>query len=147
MKYSVHVDINRPIKHVVALFDDPDNMYKWMRGLKEIEHLEGEPGKAGAKSKLTFVIGKRDVEMIEVIEKRNLPEEFVGVYEAGQVVNRVSNRFEATGGSSTRYTSDVEFRFGSLSMKVMGWLMPGAFKKQTLQFLNDFKDFAERERN
>jgi hypothetical protein len=28
-------------------------------------------------------------------------------------------------------------------MKLIGWLMPGAFKKQSQKYLNDFKDFAE----
>lgn len=30
-------------------------------------------------------------------------------------------------------------------MKLFGWLMPGAFKKQSQKYLDMFKEFAEKE--
>jgi len=39
--------------------------------------------------------------------------------------------------------SESEFEFAGFGMKLIGFLMPGAFKKQSLKYLTDFKDFAE----
>ncbi|MEO2058942.1 MAG: SRPBCC family protein, partial [Mesonia sp.] len=39
--------------------------------------------------------------------------------------------------------SESEFQFSSFAMKVMGFLMPGAFKKQSLKYMKDFKAFVE----
>ncbi len=82
MKYSVEIDVNVPRHRFVELFDDPQNLPKWQQGLLSIEHLSGAPGQPGAKSRLLFAFGKRTMEMIETITKRDLPTEFNGTYEA-----------------------------------------------------------------
>ena len=43
-----------------------------------------------------------------------------------------------------RYTTEQEFQFKGF-MKIMAFLMPGAFKKQSMQYLKDFKAFAENQ--
>lgn len=142
MKYTVSIDINLPRSRVIELFDDTENLYKWQRGLQKFEPLSGEPGQLGAKSKLVFKMGKRDMELIETITKRDLPDAFNGTYEAKGVFNVVHNRFIETGPDKTRWESENEFRFRSL-MKVIGFLMKGAFPRQSLKYMQDFKAFAE----
>ena len=44
----------------------------------------------------------------------------------------------------TRWISESEFQFSSLGMKLMAFLMPGAFKKQSMKYAVDFKNFAEK---
>jgi hypothetical protein len=115
-----------------------------MKGLQRFEHLSGTPGQAGAKSKLIFKMGKRDFEMIETISVRNLPKEFTGTYEAGGVVNIVKNSFVEIGDKDTNYISENEFQFKGI-MKVIAFIMPGAFKKQSFRYMVDFKNFVESE--
>ena len=91
MKYTAEVEINQPLKKVVELFDNPDNMKNWMEGLQSFETISGTPGQEGAKAKMHFKMGKREIEMIETITKRNLPEEFTGTYEAKGVFNIAKN--------------------------------------------------------
>ena len=40
--------------------------------------------------------------------------------------------------------SENEYRFSGLLMRLVGLLMPGAFRKQSLQHMQDFKAFAEQ---
>ena len=143
MKYSISAVINKPIDGVVAKFDNADNMKHWMRGLQSFEHLEGEAGKAGAKTKMVFLNGKRRIEMVETIEESNLPESMHTSYEAKGVFNTIHTKFEDIDGKSTRYVNEQEFKFSGLGMKFIGMLMPGAFKKQSMIYLNDFKAFVE----
>ncbi len=56
-------------------------MYKWMNGLEKFEPISGNPGQVGAKSKLTFKMKNRKMEMIEAIRVKDLPREFSGTYE------------------------------------------------------------------
>lgn len=142
MKYSVSITIDKPVNEVVALFDNVDNMKKWMEGLESFEPLDGTPGEVGARSRLRFKMGKREIEMIETITAKNLPEEFTGTYEAKGVFNIVRNSFEPLPGNKTKYTTEQEFQLKGF-MKLMGLLMPGAFKKQSMKYLQDFKAFAE----
>lgn len=144
MKYTTEIEINKPIDEVVALFDNPDNMGEWMEGLQSFEPISGTPGQPGAKSRLKFKMGKREVEMIETITVRNLPEEFTGTYEADGVFNVVKNRFVKLAPDRTKYITEQEFQFRGW-MKLLGLLMPGAFKKQSRKYQADFKQFAERQ--
>ncbi len=142
MKFTVETDINQPIDKVIELFDNADNMSKWMEGLQSFEHISGTPGQPGAQSKLKFKMGNREVEMTETVTVRNFPDEFSGIYEAQGVNNIVKNKFVKISEDRTRYITENEFQFKGF-MKILGFLMPGAFKKQSIKYLNDFKTFAE----
>lgn len=142
MKYTCEIEINKPVEEVVELFDSVDNLYKWMEGLEKFEPLEGTPGQPGARSKLHFKMGKREIEMIETITSKNLPEEFSGTYEAKGVYNIINNSFIPAGENKTRYVSKQEFQMKG-ALKLMAWLMPGMFKKQTMKHMKAFKRFAE----
>ncbi len=144
MKYTIEVEINQPVNKVIELFDNPDNMKKWMEGLQSFETISGTPGQEGAKSKLHFRMGNRELEMIETITKRNLPDEFSGTYEAKGVYNIVKNFFIPSGDRKTKYVTEQEFQFKGF-MKLMATFMSGAFKKQTLKYMNAFKEFAEKQ--
>ncbi|MEX0967617.1 MAG: SRPBCC family protein [Bacteroidia bacterium] len=146
MKYTNEVIINLPRERVVELFDNPDNLKHWQPGLKSFEHISGEAGKPGAKSQIKYEMGKRKIEMVETIIKRDLPDEFSAVYETKGVWNEQRNLFIPIGPDKTRYLSEAEFRFSGF-MKLIGWLMPGAFKKQSQKYLDDFKTFAESQGN
>lgn len=144
MKYTCKIEINQPLSKVISLFDNPDNLKKWMEGLQSFEHLSGEPGQPGAKSLLKFQMGKRKMEMTETITVRNLPEEFSGFYEMDGVINNIKNSFTAISDDKTLYTTDNEFiikKFGI--MKLLAFLMPGMFKNQSMKYLGSFKKFAE----
>lgn len=80
--------------------------------------------------------------MIETITVRNLPDEFSGIYEAQGVNNIVKNKFVKISEDKTKYITENEFQFKGL-MKIIGFLMPNTFKKQSMKYLNDFKKFAE----
>jgi hypothetical protein len=145
MKYTTEIEINLPVEKVVSLFDNPDNLKKWMKGLVSFEPVSGVPGQVGAKSRLMFNMQGRKIEMIETITVRNLPAEFSGTYEAKGVYNIVRNRFADIGNGRTNYSTEQEFRFSGF-MKIIGMLMPGTFKKQSMKYLEDFKVFAEGEK-
>ena len=87
-------------------------------------------------------MGKREIEMIETVHVRDLPDRFDGTYDAKGVHNIIKNRFEEVDENTTRWLSEQEFHFKGF-MKVMAWVMPGAFKKQTMLYLSRFRDWAE----
>lgn len=142
MKYTCELVVNVPRERMIELFDNPDNLSKWQPGLVSFEHQSGEPGRPGAKSKLLFDMNGRKVEMIETITARNLPDEFSGTYEAKGVHNLNENYFHEDGPDRTRWVLDTEFQFSGF-MKIMAFFMGGAFRKQTMEHMENFKKFAE----
>ncbi|MBX7041362.1 MAG: SRPBCC family protein [Ignavibacteria bacterium] len=144
MKFTVQTEIDLPVTKVVELFDNPENLKHWQPGLVSFEHLSGTPGQPGAKSRLRYKMGKREIEMIETITVRDLPAEFSGTYEAEGVVSTVKNFFKPVSENKTLYITENEFSFSGF-MKVIGFLMPGAFKKESQKYLLQFKEFAEKQ--
>ncbi|NNJ81926.1 MAG: SRPBCC family protein [Flavobacteriaceae bacterium] len=143
MKYTTEVIIDLPREEVINKLDNPDNMKYWQRGLLNYELLEGSPGAEGAKMKLEYKMGKREMAMTETITKNLFPSEFHANYDTKGVHNVQKNFFHDIDGTKTKWVSESEFQFANFGMKLMGWLMPGAFKKQSQKYLNDFKNFAE----
>ena len=142
MKYTVEIDIDLPHDKVIELFDSTDNLYKWQKGLQSFEHLSGDPGQPDARSKLQFKMGKREIDMIETVTLRQLPDRFDGTCDAQRVHNVVRNIFTEQVPGKTRWASENEFQFSGF-MKVMAVLMRGAFSKQSLKYMQAFKAFAE----
>lgn len=142
MTYEISIEINKPIEDVTALFKDRTNDKLWMKGFQKKTPIEGNEGEEGAKCNVEFKMGKRHFKMEEEIVKINLPEEYTTTYTTPKVFNVVKNFFEKIDVNSTNYRTQQDFQFKGF-MKIMAFLMPGAFKKQSMQYLKDFKAFAE----
>lgn len=143
MKYTCEITIDRPLQEVIEKLDNAENMKHWQRGLLSYEVTQGTPGQEGAKMQLNYQMGKRQMSLTETITKRNFPHEFEATYDTKGVHNIQKLNFEETPDGKTKWVSDCEFQFQGFGMKLMGWLMPAAFKKQSLKYMQDFKAFVE----
>lgn len=144
MKYSIETTIDLPRDEVVRKLDSTDNLKHWQTGLIGVEHLSGTPGEVGAKMKLKYKFGKREMELVETIIKRKFPEEFHATYDAKGMHNIQQNYFRENSDGQTTWRSQNEFIASSFLLRLMIFLMPGAFKKQTRKYMEDFKSFAEK---
>ncbi|MFO7720004.1 MAG: SRPBCC family protein [Gillisia sp.] len=143
MKYSHEIIIQLPREEVISKMEKPENFKFWQKGFISYQHVSGNKGEVGCRSKLVYTMSGREIEMIETIIKSNLPKELHTTYETKGLYNIQKNYFEEESGNSTRWVSYTEFRFSGF-MKLIGKLMPGTFKKQSFQFMKDFKAFAEK---
>lgn len=145
MKYTTEIVIHKPLNDVVKKMDSIENMKHWQEGLVSTEHISGTPGEFGAKMKLNYNFGNKKMELIETITKRNFPDEFHATYNTKGMHNIQQNYFESTVEGYTKWTSKNEFQPTTFAMNAMLFLMPRAFKKQTLKFMTNFKNFVENE--
>lgn len=153
MKYTVSIEISLPREKVAQLLADPAHLPKWLRGLVLHEPLNGEHGQVGTKSRVVMQMGQQTFEGTETITRREpvdlhgIPRESV-VYFEREIVgmgmwNAARERLTEAGPETTLWESENEYRFNGLMMRLVGLLMPGAFRKQSLQHMQDFKAFAE----
>lgn len=144
MKFKCSVTIDLPIDRVIQLFDNPNNLKEWQDGFVSFEHLSGTPGETGAKSLIKYKHGKREMELIETITVKNLPEEFSGTYEHKHMDNTLKNSFVALSDQQTRLDCYIHYtKFKAFVPKIMAFLMPGMYRKFTQKWLDQFKKFAE----
>ncbi len=149
MKYTVCVEINKPLQEVLDVFLDPTQAQYWMEGLEEMKHESGTQGEVGSKSTLTFSMNNRTITMTETIVSKQLPEEMTFEYDdlSGKVYNIVRCEFEAIDEYKTEYRTVNTFEFKGFVMKTFGFLFPSMFKNQSKKYLQNFKNHVERPKN
>jgi len=111
-------------------------------------------GQVGTESRVVMQTGKQKLECIETITRREpadlhgIPEGSVVRFEreivGGGMWSAVRNRLTESGPETTLWECENEYRFSGVLMRLVGLLMPGAFRKQSLQHMQDFKAFAEQ---
>lgn len=143
MKYTTEIKVCLPLEAFAKKMDNPENLKHWQKGLTSAEHLSGDPGVLGSKMKLTYKFGNRKMELIETITKINFPHEFHANYTSKSAQNIQQNFFESTEDDCTKWISKNEFIPLNLVMRILMFIMPSTFKKQTLKYMQDFKNFAE----
>ncbi|MBT8219308.1 MAG: SRPBCC family protein [Bacteroidia bacterium] len=143
MKYSIQTIIDAPLDKFIAIMDDPERMIHWQRGLVGHEFVEGEPGKPGSKMRLDYDLKGRKFSLMETVISSDLPNSFEATYEMPGMYNAQVNTFESTPDGQTRWTTDAEFTSDKFLYKIMMFLMPGQFKKQSRIIMDDLKAYVE----
>ena len=143
MKYTSKIIVELPLDQFMEKMDNSENMKHWQKGLVNCEQLEGNPGEIGAKMKLGYKFKNREMELIETITHKKFPNELNVTYTTKGMKNHVENLFEQTPEGHTKWTSTSEFIPENFMMKLMTTFMKGAFRKQSMKYMMDFKNFAE----
>lgn len=141
MNYTIETEINKPFDTVIALFNDVDNYQKWMPGIVSHTILKGQSRNIDTQSIFIFKMGGRTFEMEETV-LQNDRTEIMSKFIANGVINMQRTHFSEIGEGKTLYRVHESFQLKGF-MKIIGFLMPGSFKKQTGQFVDAFKEFVE----
>ena len=154
MKFTVSIEIALPRERVVQLLADPAHLSKWLRGLVLHEPLNGVHGQVGTTSRVVLRMGKQTMECTETITRREpanlhgIPRDSVVHFDREIVAtgmwNAVRDRLTEAGPETTLWAQENEYRFSGLPMRWVAPFMRGAFRKQVLQHMQDFKAFAEQ---
>jgi hypothetical protein len=154
VKYTVSIELALPRERAAQLLADPEQLPKWLRGLVLHEPLRGAHGQAGTQSRIVMQMGNQTFECTETVTRREpvdlraIPSGVVVRFDREIVAkgmwSAVRDRLSEAGPQTTRWESESEYRFSGLLMRLVGFVMPGAFRKQSQQHMQDFKAFAEQ---
>nr|WP_240670157.1 SRPBCC family protein [Actinoplanes solisilvae] len=148
------MEIALPRERVAQLLADPAVLPQWLRGLVLHEPISGIHGQVGTVSRVVLQMGKQKMEATETITRREpgdlheIPSEAVVQFEreivGAGMWSAARERLTEAGPQKTLWQSENEYRFSGVLMRLVGLLMPGAFRKQSRQHMQDFKAFAEQ---
>ena len=143
MKFTLVLPIARSRPEVWKAFDNIENMKIWQPTLIKFDIISGTAGQLGAVSRLTYAEGKREFFLTETVTQRAEPDRFDGFYENDFAVNTINNTFIAISDNETLWKMEVEFKFKTLLMKVVGPLMKKNFVARSEKDMARFKKFVE----
>ena len=142
MRYTLSNTINKPLEEVIEKFKDSEGAKKWMEGLQKIEPISGTPGEVGAKTNFYFIHKNKEMIIEETILEQNLPDQIKFAYHSSMGYNEVEMRFEPISDQSVRQINNSYFELKGI-MKLMSFLMKGLFKKQSMKYMDGFKNYVE----
>lgn len=144
MKFALELPIQKSRDEVWKAFDNPENTKLWQPSLVNFETSSGIQGQPGAVSKLTYKEGKREFSLIEKVTHRAEPDRFDVVYENEFADNSVRNTFVIVNDNETLWRMEVEFKFKTLIMKLIGPSMKTNYILRTERDMQRFKEFVEK---
>jgi len=143
MKYTVSNNIDKSIEVVSDKFMEPDGALQWMEGLEKIERLSKESYIVGAKSRFHSLHKNKKFVIDETILEQNMPNQIKFGFTSSMGYNEVEMVFEKLNNNSTKQINNSYFKLKGI-MWLLGPLMKGMFKKQSMKYLDAFKEFAEK---
>jgi len=146
VKFTCTTEINLPIRKVVELYVNKNNLKEWQKELISYDHISGIPEEVGAVTRLKY----KSVTIFETITFKNIAFEINGEYEHKRsektiLVHKASNRFSSLKENRTLYEMEIEtIKIFGILPKLMSLVMGGAAKKYYQNLLYQFKKFAEK---
>lgn len=146
MKYKGSVIIHKPREIVTTLFIDPNYNKEYQDGFVKKELISGNLGQNGAKSKMYYSDGKRDMVLTETIIKNDLPSSFEAFYHHKHMDNTMKCTFIEINSQKTEYKYEYEYtRINWFLPKLLAILFPSIYKKQGDKWMQQFKEFVEKQ--
>lgn len=143
MKYTLSNTIDKPLEEVVEKFKDENGLKHWMEGLQKVVRVSGNPHTVGAKSEFHFIHKNKEMVIHETILEENLPHQIKFAYRSPMGNNEVEMKFEKISENGVKQINESYFEFKGM-MKLMAFLFKGMFKKQSMKYMNGFKDYVEK---
>ncbi|SDB44925.1 hypothetical protein SAMN03097699_1411 [Flavobacteriaceae bacterium MAR_2010_188] len=144
MKYQNEIVITAPIGEVYPKFCNPEHLRNWQRGLTTLEHISGNPQKEGSRTKMVYNLNGQKMELLQTIEKIVSPNEFSVIFGSEGMDNFQNNLFSENQRGDTIWVSKNEFIPLNFKMRLFMALFPSTFKKQSRQYMKNFKKYMEQ---
>ena len=144
MKFALELPLQKSRDEVWKAFDNPENTKIWQPSLVNFENISGTQGQPGAVSKLTYKGSKREFSLIEKVTHRAEPDRLDVVYENEFADSSVRNTFVIVNDNETLWRMEVEFKFKTLIMKLIGPSMKTNYMLRTERDMQGFKEFVEK---
>ena len=127
-KYSVRIDIDRPIEEAWEVLMDESRMGEWLEGYKSMELIEGEPLTVGSKHRMIFEEDGQEMSFTETVTAINPPTEFSFDFDHDMMSSSIQMTFESVGSASTRITNRTHFKANGFFINLFMYFMTPRMK-------------------
>ena len=142
-KFSVSLEVDKPIQHCWDILMDESRMAEWAIGFQSIETIEGEPMTVGSKHRMVFEERGKELVFIETVKVIDPPREFTFDLDHEVMNSTVSMTCESVGAERTLLSSHTEGRPTKLLLKIMMPFMVPQMKRRQFQQLENLKAIME----
>ena len=142
-KYSLSIEVDRPIEDAWEVYMDESRMREWLTGYRSMELIEGEPLTVGSKHRILFEDRGRDLVLEETVTAIDPPREFAFDLEHEIMSSSMRITLESIGPDRTRLVSTTETRSPKLLWKIILPFMTPQMRKRNRGDLEMLKAMIE----
>ena len=129
-KYTVGMEVNKPIEVAWEVLMDESKMGEWLEGYKGMELIEGEPLMVGSKHKMIFEENGQELTFIETVTAIEPPNEFSFDFDHDMMSSSIQMTLESVGPASTRITNRTKFAANGFFINLMMFFMTPRMKSR-----------------
>lgn len=137
--------IRRPPEQVWNFFDNPNNLTKWIIGLKSYHHMKGDPRTVEAQAVYEFQENGKMIEMKNEILIRKEPEEFTVKFQHKDLDMIINYSLFDEGNATTSLICNTQYRFRSLFWEIFTKVMKHKMQERQNADLVLLKKYVELE--
>ena len=140
--YQIDVTINKPISQVFSIFNNPENIDKWIPEIREINVINDNLGKTGSTYRIVIDNKGQDIVMVQKVMAFVKNEKVTLFFDAQNMFKKDDYIFKEKDGVTTIQLS-TSCRSDSYIMACVFPYFKSTFKAQDQGYLNNFKEYIE----
>lgn len=141
-KYTVEVEVDKPVEEVFAIFENPKMLKKWLPEIKSIEPINVTPQKLGSTYKIILDDQGQGAKMVEKIRAYVPNEKLTLQFTSSEMLKVDDYNFTAQEGKTKIIQNTSILSNSFVTACVFPWFK-GRFKDLSQDYLNRFKELAE----
>lgn len=145
MIINTKLTIRRPPEQVWDFFDNPDNLTKWIIGLKNYHHMNGDPGTVGAQAIYEFQENGKLVEMKDEVLIRKEPEELTLKFHHKDLDMIINYSLFEEENDTTTLICNTQYKFRNLFWELFSKIMRNKMQQRQNADLVLLKKYVELE--
>lgn len=142
-KYSVSVEVNKPIEEAWEVLMDESKMGEWLEGYKGMELIEGEPLTVGSKHKMIFEENGQEMTFTETVTAIEPLKEFSFDFDHDMMSSSIQMTLESVGMASTRITNRTKFSANGFFINLLMFFMTPRMKSRQRRSFAHLKALIE----
>ncbi len=142
--YTAEVVVNKTIEEVFVTFNKQENLKNWIPEIKSFEVINETIGKTGSTYKMVVENQGQEIAMTEKI-LAYVPNEKVTIFFDAENMLKTDDYVFTENDGKTTIRLNSSCKSDSYIMACMFPYFKGTFKAQDQGYLNNFKDFVEKQ--
>ncbi|MGJ8744708.1 SRPBCC family protein [Polaribacter sp.] len=142
--YSAEVSVNKSVNDVFKMFNNSENIKKWIPEVKSFDVVNENPGKTGSVYKIVVENQGQEIAMTEKVLAYVKNEKVTLFFDAENMLKTDDYLFTEKDGITT-ITLHANCQSDSYIMACVFPFFKGTFQEQDQSYLNNFKEYVESE--
>lgn len=142
MHLQFSLTLSAPRERAWRAFSNFENLRRWQASLVEYTPLSGNPGEAGATTRLVYREAGHQIEVVETVTSLREPESVDATYDGSHGSYTLHNRFVMLTPEQTRWDMEAKLSFRGAA-RLLAPMLKGTIERRMRSDAERFRELLE----